>query len=614
MKKTCRNHYAPVSLGIGQKLCILTLLTLLAITGWIYTPWQATASDFRTMEPRFAPHFAATQPLATQQPNAILDPVEAIFQQITNEQWNDDMYMDWWTIDEVPQIYEYEHRSADMARRHLQLLHTLDKSTLTTEQQIAYKTMEFVLQNQAESDLYTPYRYLATHTDMTMIYLPYQFIEVQAWGIQTLADAERMLKRIQQFGKFYHQLRTELKNREQIHVIPPAYILDRMYIETKNFANLLKKNPIYYAFEFSVNNLLQDVDENTKRQLCERALEMTTDEKFIEAYEELALYFLELKEKTDTIAGIWQLPYGDASYAQTLRSYTSSNLTPDEIHNLGLQEVAAIQAELRVLLDEMGYQGIGLSEALQLIDEKTRLTGTDLIVRTYQGYIEEMRGQLGNLFEKIPTNLKVNMRITYEGTYPASAGGNNFYVDLTFPHSTYSMRSTAYHEAIPGHIFMRAYQLQFKTGVLSDLFYVTAFQEGWALYTESLGYEIGMLKEQESIVGYLQGRLWRAARLVVDTGLHAKRWTREQAIHYFTATTGLAKYAESEVERYISWPGQACTYLIGELKFMELRDKAKTALGDKFDLKKFHHAVLTYGSLSMEALELAVDNYIANNL
>lgn len=613
MKKACQNHFAHIVLsGIGQTLCILTLVTMLAISGWIWTPWTAAAAELPMVEPSLARH-TSMLPTADQYMGAIPGSTDAILQQIVMEQSNASPYVDRWTIDELPVLYDNNQYLASLARRHLELLHTLDTAAMTPEQLILYKTLEPVLRNTAEVDAYTPYRYLATHTDMTMIYLPYIFLEWQAWEIMTLDDAERVLKRIQQFSQLFHQMKTQLKIREKLHIIPPAFVLDRLHDATMSFLDYIHMDTIYQAFEMCVEYQLRRLDDATKQKLCAKARELTTAGRFEEAYTELAQYFLDLKDKTDIVAGVWQLPHGDASYAHMLQTHTSTNLTPEEIHNLGLREVAEIQAEIRVLLDEMGYQGIGLREALQMLDEQTRITGDDLILQTYQGYMDEAQAQLGSLFEKVPVNFKVPIRLTREGTYPAYLSGRTFYVDVSFPQSTYSMRTTTYHEAIPGHALQGEYARQFRTGTMNNIFQISAYQEGWALYAERLAYESGMLKEAESIIGYLQYRLFRAARLVIDTGIHYKRWTREEAIQYFTETTGLAKFAESEVERYISWPGQACTYLIGELKFMELRDKAKAALGDKFDLKKFHHAILTYGIISLDALEAAVNHYIATN-
>ncbi|MEP6809100.1 MAG: DUF885 domain-containing protein, partial [Chthoniobacterales bacterium] len=344
-------------------------------------------------------------------------------------------------------------------------------------------------------------------------------------------------------------------------------------------------------------------------------------------------YFTALLPKTTTDDGVWKLPDGAAYYAHLLRENTTTTLNPAEIHALGLAEVARIEGEMRVLLDANGFAGQPIAPALATLTKDPRFlypnddTGRAAALAEYTRLIDQALERSKQLFSSIP-KAKIEVRrvpefkeATGPGAYyegPAMDGTRPgiFYANLRdlSEEPKWSMPTLAYHEGVPGHHFQIATAQELKgLPQFRKLIPFTAYQEGWALYTEWLAKDAGWYEgDPFGDLGRLQAELFRAVRLVVDTGIHAQRWTREQAIAYMLEHTGMGeKEVTSEIERYIVAPGQACAYKVGMLKIQELRKRAQTELGDKFDQRDFHDVVLKNGALPLEVLEQQVNEYIA---
>jgi uncharacterized protein (DUF885 family) len=307
-------------------------------------------------------------------------------------------------------------------------------------------------------------------------------------------------------------------------------------------------------------------------------------------------------------------------------------LTPDEVHALGHQEVRRIQTEIAELLPTIGIPDTGafttkLGAYAEYANNRTDETffyplteeGRQQTLKDYQAIVDSMYMKLPEMFAKIP-EIPVRVKRVPEykektaGTYyqPPSLRGESegtFYANLSYQHNKAGMKALTYHEAIPGHHFQMALEQESPDSRLfKALFFFTGFVEGWALYAEKLAKEYGCYTDIHSKISALRSELFRAARLVVDTGIHAKKWTRDQALQYMFDNVGWGWYGE--IDRYIAWPGQACAYKIGELKILELRKRAKTELGEKFDIKDFHEVVLKYGSVPLDVLEEIVNEYI----
>jgi len=315
-------------------------------------------------------------------------------------------------------------------------------------------------------------------------------------------------------------------------------------------------------------------------------------------------------------------------------------MTPAEVHDLGLSEVARIKSEMWEVLISEGYSNadtsITIGEVIQGINKEERFLfpdndeGRELIIAEYNRILDEVSEGIDDAFDIRPkAGLEVKRVPEFKeegsaGAYynrPAMDGsrGGTFYANLRNVHETVKlgMKTLAYHEGIPGHHFQIAIQSELEgMPIFRTIGLFTAYIEGWALYTEQLAWELGFYDDDPfGNLGRLQAEMMRAVRLVVDTGIHFKKWTREEAIEYMVANTGMTtSEVTTEIERYIVMPGQACAYKIGMIKILELREKAKQQLGDKFELRKFHNVVLKNGAVPLDILEEIVDGYIENEM
>jgi uncharacterized protein (DUF885 family) len=338
-----------------------------------------------------------------------------------------------------------------------------------------------------------------------------------------------------------------------------------------------------------------------------------------------------LEPKASANNGAWSLPNGQAFYASRLRTITTTDLTADQIHRLGLSEVARIQKEMEVIKARVGFKGT-LQQFFQFIKSDPQFhypndeAGRQRYLADARGYIAQVMAAAPRWFSRLP-KAPLEVRAVerwreetasvafYNQPSPDGSRPGIFYVNLADMNQVLKpqIESIAYHEGAPGHHFQIALQQELQ-GVPKFRRFggYGAYAEGWGLYAERLGREVGFFKDPYSEFGHLSLEAWRAVRLVVDTGIHSKHWTREQAIDYFRENSLLSERdIAKEVDRYFNWPGQATSYKIGQLRILALRDKAKAALGPRFDIRDFHAAVLENGSLPLDLLEEQVDAYIA---
>lgn len=333
-------------------------------------------------------------------------------------------------------------------------------------------------------------------------------------------------------------------------------------------------------------------------------------------------------------AGVDRLPDGAAYYRAMLRQMTTTDYTPDQIHELGLREVARITDEMDTLLKAQGLTAGTVGERMQALgkDPKFQYPNTDegrqQVLGRYQAILDEVNAKMPQYFRVLPPQKLIVARVPlaaekgaadayYEAAAMDGSRPGTFFANLrdTREQPTFGMKTLAYHEGIPGHHFQISVAQNIEgVPLIRQQTLYSAYAEGWALYAERFAAEIGMYKDDPfGDLGRLQAELFRAVRLVDDTGLHSKGWTREQAIDYMVKTTGMNEAeVTSEVERYMGLPGQACAYKVGQLKILELRDRAKAALGSKFDIRGFHAAVLEHGRVPLTLLDKLVDEWIAS--
>lgn len=450
--------------------------------------------------------------------------------------------------------------------------------------------------------------------------------------VHSMGDAENYLSRLQKVKLKFAQTLEGLKIREAKGIIPPKFVIERVLTEMNDFvATPVQDNILYSSFKTK----LADTDISADEQARLLAAAEADIKGYVHpAYQLFIDYFTQLQAKAGTDDGYWALPNGSLAYEQLLKFFTTTNYTADEIHAKGLAEVDRIQNEIMTILAAEGYdvsQGFSVAIEALAADPKFYYEDSDAgraqILVDYQAILDEVNAGLGDAFRIRPEAGMEVVRIpefkekTAPGAYyqqPAIDGSRpgRFYANLYDIKATpkYGMRTLAYHEGIPGHHFQIAVAMELEgMPLIRKMAPFTAYIEGWALYSERLAWELGFQNDPFDNIGRLQAELFRAVRLVVDTGIHHSRWTREQAIDYMKKNTGMSdRDVTAEIERYIVMPGQATAYKVGMMKILELREKAKLALGDKFDLRDFHDVVLKNGAVPLDILETLVDRYIAD--
>jgi len=338
---------------------------------------------------------------------------------------------------------------------------------------------------------------------------------------------------------------------------------------------------------------------------------------------------LSFQSAANANAGVWARPRGDEYYAWALQASTTTSLTPDEVHQMGLDELADLQARMEPILQDIGYTSGTVGERMAALGNDPRYQfsegdeGRAEIMAFIEDALAEIRALMPQAFETLVPGFLEVTRIDpeVEAGAPGAYGGagsidgtqpGHFWINLRTPalHTKFDLKDLTYHEAIPGHVWQGEYT--FKQPLIRSLLAFNAYSEGWALYAQQIADELGVYDDfPVGRLGYLQSLAFRACRLVVDTGLHAKRWTREQANEWFVASNGTSpEVVRGEIDRYCAWPGQACGYKVGHTAINRLRDRAKNALGDRFDFRKFNDAVVLGGAVPMSVLERIVDAYV----
>jgi uncharacterized protein (DUF885 family) len=448
--------------------------------------------------------------------------------------------------------------------------------------------------------------------------------------IGDVRDAEDYVRRLRAIGPKFDQVLEGLRKREELGIHPPQFLVTKVLAEMREFISTPAEESILMT---ALRDKMGEAGlaEGDQRRIALEAKAAIQDEVY-PAYERLIAHFEALDEKVEGNYGAWHLPGGDDYYRLALRLFTTTDYEPGYIHDLGLAEVDRIQAEILEILAAEGWDvSGGFTAAINELAENPRFyfsdsdEGREEILARYDALIEEVAGELEPWFKTIPTARVEVRRVpefrqeTAPGAYyqrPSMDGSRPgvFYANLWDIKATpkYGMRSITYHEAIPGHHFQLAVQQEQKElPFFRRMAPFPAYSEGWGLYAEQLAWEMGMLEDPYDNVGRLQAELLRAVRLVVDTGIHAMRWSREQSIEYMLANTGMAESdVVAEVERYFVLPGQATAYKVGMIKLLELRERARAELGEAFDIREFHDVILTNGSMPLDILEELVDDYI----
>ncbi len=451
--------------------------------------------------------------------------------------------------------------------------------------------------------------------------------------IRNVKEAEAYIDRLNLFDDSFKATLEILNAQKKAGIFPPKFVFDHVIRQLEEFLNFKEnENPLRSVFLRKIEELNLDSEVSSELILkLDNAIENSVTPGFKLLYD----FVNETRKKANQYHGVWSLPNGDEFYALRLKVYTTTDYSAEDIHNIGLSEVERITKRMQEIAFDLDYgDQVNVGQLMNSLNEDSNFLYSDTpdrkerVVADYNSIVEETWNISELYFHNMPKS-KVEVRAVPEYSEQNQAGGyymspaldgsrpGVFYANLydIKQTPTYSMRTLAFHEAIPGHHLQVALNLENENLSLYRRFgYGTsAFSEGWALYSEILALEAGLAEDPYDELGVLQSELFRAVRLVVDTGMHYKRWTREEAMAYMKDVTGMSDTeVRVEIERYIVWPGQACSYKVGMLKILELREKAKEKLGEDFNIKDFHSVVLEQGQPPLFIVEDLVNLMLDN--
>jgi uncharacterized protein (DUF885 family) len=521
---------------------------------------------------------------------------------------------------------------ATLVRESLETLRAYDRASLSRSQQLSYDVLEWYLQDQVNAERWMFHDYPVNQMFGAQSETPNFMVQIPP--IEDAVDARHYNARLVAFRKKFDGLLESVKLREAKGVVPPKFVIDRVRTQMREFiAPAAQENVLYTNLRDKLAKL-KSLPPAERAELLEDA-KAAIEGSVYPAYRDLIAWFDRLADSVTEDYGVWKLPDGDAYYDYLVHSYTTTSLNAEAVHELGLSEVARIEKESDAILQSQGLTAGSVGARLSALNADTRFQfpnddeGRRQCLAQFQKVIGEMVEGLSPAFrappklnirvERIPTFKEASSTAAYaqrgslDGSRPSV-----FYVNLRnmAEQPKFGIRTLAYHESVPGHQLQGAYaDALVDVPTFRKVIPFTAYIEGWALYTERLAWEMGFESDPLDNLGRLQAEMLRAARLVVDTGIHRKRWSREQAIDYMVDKTGRPRSdVTSEVERYFVMPGQALAYKIGMLKILELREQARQKLGSRFDVREFHDVVLTSGALPLGVLQKQVEEWVTRKL
>lgn len=533
---------------------------------------------------------------------------------------------------------EFASEGLEINKQQLTELKTIDRAKLDEPTALSYDLLMQALEEQIEDNRWRLYNYpvnqmFGTHSSVVSLL-------INQHPIDTVKDAEDYIGRLNGVSTYFDQLIEGIEARTAANIVPPKFVFPHVIRDSKNIIKGApydegKPSALLADFTGKLEKLAEkdgnELSAEKQSQLIKAATTAMTGS-VKPAYEKLIAHLTELEKQATTDDGVWKWKDGGEFYNVALKRTTTTELTAEQIHETGLKEVARIHDEMRAIKEKVGFKG-DLKAFMKFMrdDEQFYYTdgqeGKDRYLAEATKLIDDMKPKLDDMFITKP---KADLNVKAVEAFREQSAGKAFYQrpseDGTRPGlyyanlydmkamPTYQMAALAYHEGIPGHHMQLAIQQELK-GIPKFRKFggYTAYIEGWGLYSEYLPKEFGAYQDPYSDFGRLAMELWRACRLVVDTGIHTKKWTREQGIAYYTDNTPNAvSDGVKMVERHIVMASQATAYKIGMLKILELREKARTTLGDKFDIRGFHDEILKYGPLPLNVVERHVDAWVAS--
>jgi uncharacterized protein (DUF885 family) len=529
-----------------------------------------------------------------------------------DKRWND-------KLDDFSQ--ETIDRQLADSKKFLTRFEAIDTSGFPEQEALNKQVMVRDLRNFLEGARFKPWEMPVNQQNGVQLWL-LQLVLVLSF--QSVKDYDDYISRLNQIPRVLDQNMVQMRNGVNDKLMPPKFILEKVVVQSENLSkDAPEKSPFFQPF----TKFPESFSEADRTRLREAGIAAVRDS-VLPAYVRFTKFVREdYAPYGRTEPGVWALPHGDEYYAYRLKTSTTTSLTPEEIHQLGVAQVREIEERMTEVAAKLGYKDLPSFKAAVAADPKLHGQSRQQILDLYRKYIDQMTPKLPELFGRLP---KAKLEVlpveefrekdaasaSYEA--PAQDGSRPGHVMVDTgdfaKRSLLDIESTAYHEGVPGHHMQIAIAQELpELPPFRQNEYFTACTEDWALYAERLGEEVGFYQDPYSYYGHLQDDLLRAVRLVVDTGLHYKHWTRQQVVDYFHAHSGEDEVSvQSETDRYIAWPGQALGYKIGQLQIVALRQYAKDHLGEKFDIRAFHDQILGGGALPMDILEQRIHDWVAN--
>ena len=519
-----------------------------------------------------------------------------------------------WSDTSVENIYSDHQHQLDVLNR----LDSLDISNFSEDNKVNYKLFNQEYKNSTESHAYKTFLMPFSHRGG--IQLQHETI-----SIVPLRNKQHYLDWIERISKIDVLVDAAIEKAKlgiSEEIVPPRFLMQKVFKQIKLQAFVEPKDSPFYRAFLEIDSSIERADIDEIQQEALNVIKL----KVIPAYVKLHRFFKdEYLPACRTSIGIKEINNGKEYYEFLARKFTTTNLSPKEIHEIGLSEVARIRDEMDIIINDVKWEGTFKSFLDDLrTNPKFYYETSEELFESYLATSKRIDPELVKLFKVLPSmpyGLKpIPMESAPDTTTayyqrPAADGSRAgyYYVNLYRPEvrPKYEIEVLSVHEAMPGHHLQIALAMELDLPNFRKYGGITAFVEGWGLYSERLGYDLGLYKDPYSKFGQLTYDMWRAIRLVVDTGMHYFDWTRQDAINYFLENSAKTKQdVMNEVDRYINWPGQALAYKIGQLKILELRAKAESEFGEDFDIKDFHHEVLKRGALPLDILEEYINQWI----
>jgi uncharacterized protein (DUF885 family) len=517
--------------------------------------------------------------------------------------------------------YSSQEVNAALARGagYIQRLGEIDTAGLPEQEQLSKELMLRSLIDDQEGARFKEWEVPVNQFDGLHTSLPRLVNQLQFDGVK---DYDDYIARLKKIPKAFSQIRTNMEFGMEDGRMPPAYLLEKVLVQSQTLAD---QKAAESPFALPLKKFPKTVSAAEQKRISDEVL-AAIDTEVLPAYLRFAKFMkAQYVPKGRKDPGVWAVPEGDAYYAFRVRQSTTLNKTAAEVHQIGLDEVKRDEAEMLAIVHKLGFADLPSFSAALKTNPKEHPASREQLIDAYRGYIGQMKPRLPELFGRLPKApldvvpvpgyMEKDQAAAYyeQGTPDGSRPGRVNVNAYNFAERSLApVEAVSYHEGIPGH-HLQVSIAQELTGLpaFRTQANYTAYTEGWALYSERLGKEIGFYQDPYSEYGRLEADMWRAIRLVVDTGVHSQHWTRQQMVDFFHQHSAIDETnIQSEVDRYVAWPGQALGYKMGQLKILELRQRAKTALGAKFDLKAFHDEVLGSGALPMDVLEQRVNSWI----